>query len=91
MTGAANDNTASDIYFGACPGCGRSDGYLNDGPDHWFICVEHRLKWRVGMNLFSDWRDETQVEKASARWLLRTFSELSLQDAMLFATTLGRR
>ena len=45
-------------YFGGCPCCGNADGYLNDGPDHWFICHRHKTKWRAGSNLFSGWRDE---------------------------------
>ncbi len=46
--------------FGGCPGCGNTDGYLNDGPDHWFVCHRHKTKWRAGSNLFSGWRDENE-------------------------------
>ena len=92
MNEAANDNTAhGGLYFGACPSCGRTDGYLNDGSDHWFVCVEHRIKWQLGTNLFSGWREVTEVEKDRARWILRTFSEMSLEDAMMVAATLGWR
>ena len=45
--------------FGACPRCGRNDGYLNVGRSHWFVCHEHKLKWWVGANLFSSWKQET--------------------------------
>lgn len=45
-------------HFGGCPVCGKTDGYFNDGPDHWFVCIAHSAKWCVGSNLFSCWRGE---------------------------------
>ena len=50
-------------YFGVCPECGKTDGYINVGRDHWFYCKEHKLRWNVGSNLFSDWKDETADEQ----------------------------
>ena len=52
----------ADDYFGVCPECGKSDGYINAGRSHWFICKEHKIKWLVGCNLFSDWRHQTEGE-----------------------------
>lgn len=52
-----------DDHFGLCPTCHRTDGYLNVGRDHWFICVEHQVTWRAGANIFSDWRGETQAQQ----------------------------
>ena len=49
-------------YFGGCPVCGKNDGYLNSGRDHWFICDKHLMKWHIGSNLFSSWRDMTDEE-----------------------------
>ncbi len=46
--------------FGGCPGCGNTDGYLNVGPDHWFVCHRHKTRWRAGSNLFSGWRGENE-------------------------------
>lgn len=46
-------------YFGDCPKCGRTDGYLNIGCDHWFVCDRHKTKWYIGSNLFSCWKEET--------------------------------
>lgn len=46
--------------FGGCPTCGGNDGYLNVGPDHWCVCAAHKMKWPIGSNLFSDWRDESE-------------------------------
>lgn len=34
--------------------------YLNCGPDHWCFCYEHRFRWRIGSNLFSNWRYENE-------------------------------
>ncbi len=39
-----------------------SDGYINLGRNHWFICDEHRTKWSIGSNLFSSWREETEED-----------------------------
>ncbi len=47
-------------YFGGCPCCGNSDNYLNDGPEHSFMCHRHKTKWHAGSNLFSGWRDENE-------------------------------
>lgn len=44
--------------FGGCPECGRSDGYLNVGSAHWFFCEAHKIKWCIGENIFSSWRNE---------------------------------
>ncbi|MEE9250362.1 MAG: hypothetical protein V3U93_04470 [Alphaproteobacteria bacterium] len=54
------DATVTTSPFGGCPYCGNADGYLNDGPDHWFFCRRHKMKWRVGSNFFSGWRDENE-------------------------------
>ena len=48
----------TDETFGGCPHCGRNNGYLNVGRDHWFICDRHKTKWLAGSNLFTGWRDE---------------------------------
>jgi len=45
-------------YWGDCPKCGSSDGYLNIGRDHWFRCDEHKVAWCVGSNPFSSWQEE---------------------------------
>jgi hypothetical protein len=52
-----------DDYFGGCPRCGGSDGYVNIGKGHWFFCATHKTKWCVGWNLFSSWTDETEEEQ----------------------------
>jgi hypothetical protein len=52
----------TDHYFGGCPRCGDSEGYVNVGGNHWFRCDRHKTKWCAGYNLFSGWRDETEEE-----------------------------
>ncbi len=44
----------TDEYFGGCPHCGKTDGYitLNDD-EHWFVCERHSARWYVGSGLFS--------------------------------------
>lgn len=51
----------TDAYFGGCPVCGKTDGYMNIGREHWFVCDEHMTKWHIGSNLFSCWRDEAEA------------------------------
>ncbi|NQU25802.1 MAG: hypothetical protein HQ567_31325 [Candidatus Nealsonbacteria bacterium] len=48
------------MYFGACPICKKTDGCLNIGREHWFVCHEHKKRWCAGANLFSGWRDEDE-------------------------------
>jgi hypothetical protein len=57
------DVTMIENYFGVCPKCCQTDGYLNIGESHWFFCREHKLKWCVGWNLFSSWQHETEEEQ----------------------------
>src|SRR5690348_17591745 len=50
-------------YFGGCPYCHKTDGYINVGREHWFVCDQHQTKWRIGENLFSSWREETLAQQ----------------------------
>ena len=52
-------------YFGLCPTCKKTDGYVNVGRSHWFICEEHRVRWCIGANVFSSWHYETESEQRS--------------------------
>jgi hypothetical protein len=61
---------ATDEYFGGCPVCGQVTGWANIGKAHWLFCEPHRLKWWIGTNLFSSWRQETEdVWRANAEML----------------------
>jgi hypothetical protein len=61
-------------YFGVCPQCRRHDGFANVGRSHWSFCREHRVKWWVGDNLFSSWRDQTEEEQR------RIYDEIGLGE-----------
>jgi hypothetical protein len=50
-------------YFGGCPECYASDGYINIGREHVFYCADHKTAWSAGFNLFSSWRNETEDEQ----------------------------
>jgi hypothetical protein len=47
-------------HFGACPSCGQCDLSLNIGRNHWHACTVHKVRWCIGSNLFSSWREETE-------------------------------
>jgi hypothetical protein len=66
----------TDEYFGGCPTCGKSDGYLNAGRSHWFACAAHKVRWCVGANLFGDWRDETEEEQRRKFRPIEDFAEV---------------
>lgn len=51
-----------DPYFGVCPDCWHTDGYLNVGRHHVFVCHEHRTCWYAGSNLFSSWREQDPAD-----------------------------
>jgi hypothetical protein len=57
--GYFTDHRDVDDYFGLCPFCLHTDGYINIGREHWFFCKEHKAKWCAGSNLCS-WRDDTE-------------------------------
>ncbi len=59
----AADQAFLDDYFGVCPHCEKTDGYVNAGSTHVFYCDEHKVSWIAGANLFSGWRDETEEEQ----------------------------
>ncbi len=62
--------TQSDHYFGGCPECGGTDGYMNVERVHFFVCDKHKTKWRIGENLFSSWHEETEADwQANAKRL----------------------
>ena len=63
----------TDEYFGGCPECGDSSGYLNVGRDHWAVCDEHRTAWNFGANLFSSWHEETENDWRRNEAKLKTY------------------
>lgn len=73
--GAAEVTT--DEYFGGCPKCGKSSGYLNVHKSHYGTCEEHKAYWPIGSGLFSSWLDETESDWQRNRELLSTYEEVT--------------
>ncbi len=73
MSNVVSLHVETDEYFGGCPKCGKTSGFINDGREHWFTCDTHQTKWHVGSNLFSGWRDETEEERFRNRDLLSQY------------------
>ena len=59
-------------YEGNCPQCGLTSRIINVRRTHWGYCAEHRLKWFIGENLYSNWRDETEADWRRNSLLLAT-------------------
>ncbi len=70
----------TDEYFGGCPECGKCDGFLNLGRDHWAICSEHRTRWCFGSNLLSSWRNETEEDWQRNREKLADYQKVEPLD-----------
>ena len=68
-------------YFGGCPKCGRHDGYLNVGSEHWFYCERHRTKRCVGSNLFSSWREQDEASFLRNARELSAYSEVKALES----------
>ena len=64
------------LRCGACPDCGKTDGYFNVGKEHWFICRDHKTKWLGGYNLFDNWKDQTVAQTESINELLEDYREV---------------
>jgi hypothetical protein len=62
-----------DNYFGGCPECGNTGGFLNVGRDHWYVCHEHKFRWSPGSNLLDSWRHEDESIWAKNREILREY------------------
>ena len=73
---AAQDEIEEVPYFGGCPQCGRTDGLMNVGCDHWFTCSEHRTRWYIGSNLFGGWKDESEEDWEWNRQKLGNYTEV---------------
>lgn len=78
-----------DLEFGGCPHCGRADGYLNVGRNHWFYCERHKTTWWYGSNIFSSWCDETEGEWLRNQYRLADYRVVeprhNEQEAKLYA------
>jgi hypothetical protein len=79
-----NLDVPSDTRFGACPECvaeappgmKHETHIVNVGRNHWRYCQRHKVKWRIGANLFSSWKEETEEEWQRNAEMLASFDEL---------------
>ena len=54
-------------YFGVCPICAKTDGYVNVRREHWLVCRDHHLRWRASTNLASNGSSDCP-SKRDANW-----------------------
>lgn len=69
-------NRYQESNYGNCPVCGYTDGYVNISCNHWFVCHQHKTKWFVGSNLFSDWQTEREVDWLGNAVLLEQYRDV---------------
>ena len=62
--------------FGGCPYCGGYDIYLDIGRDHWMVCRTHQVRWHIGSNLFSAWREQTEEQRLRNTYELAGYREV---------------
>jgi len=67
----------SDYHFGVCSVCGKSDGHLNIERAHHYVCYNHKKRWHIGSNLFSDWRHETEEIWQKNHEKIKDYNEIS--------------
>ena len=59
-----NDIVSNNItLFAGCPHCGNTDGYINIGEGHWFVCHLHKTQWYIGCDIFPDWKEQTEEQQ----------------------------
>jgi hypothetical protein len=45
-----------------CPKCGCCSNIANVGRVHWGLCKSCGIRWCIGENLFSGWREESEAD-----------------------------
>ncbi len=46
----SSSKMAEPSYFGNCPECHSTDGYVDTWDGHWFVCEQHQVRWRIAKN-----------------------------------------
>ncbi|HIF50891.1 MAG TPA: hypothetical protein EYQ42_05105 [Thiotrichaceae bacterium] len=64
------------MLCGVCPKCGKSDGFVNLGKEHWFICRDHKTKWFAGVNMFEGWENQTVAQAQSIESMLNSYKDV---------------
>lgn len=68
-----------DNYFGHCPIPEHENYYLNIGRGHWMVCDECKIKWFIGANLFSSWREENKGTWRANAKRIKDYQEIDTQ------------
>ena len=65
--------------YGGCPHCRKHDGYTNIGKEYWFVCLKHKVKWRLAdQNCLrvDNYLDETQEDWDRNREIIEDYQEV---------------
>lgn len=67
-------------YYGGCPKCGHTDGYISSGRGwhgwSWFVCDKHNVKWESAYGPWGSSKRLTDGEIELGRALLTTYREV---------------
>lgn len=75
---AARVDDPIDAWY-RCPCCNDAKShYRNIGRDHWFFCEPCGVRWLIGSNLFSSWRDESEMDWDRNAMFLAQFKAVTL-------------
>ena len=61
-----------------CVRCGAQCACRNIGREHWGFCDTCRIKWCIGENLFSGWREQSDKVFEENRDFLKNFEDLTV-------------
>jgi hypothetical protein len=89
-TATCNANNPDNVaYFGVCPMCHQTDGYICVGDDESdkeigrvavLLCRVHKTCWSAGYKTFSSWRGETVEQQKALQAELGFWSNYSLVE-----------
>ena len=64
------------MRFGVCPKCGKSDGVVNLGKEHWFFCRVHKTKWFSGVNQFKGCENQTVAQAGGIEIMMNSYQDV---------------
>jgi hypothetical protein len=62
--------------YGRCPVCGSAGDMLNHGKNHWMVCHDHKVKWRIGSGFFSIFQRDRPAKWDQAGAILAEYREV---------------
>jgi hypothetical protein len=91
-TAPCNANNPDNVaYFGVCPMCHQTDGYICVGDDESdkeigrvavLLCRVHKTCWSAGYKTFSSWRNETVEEQKALQSALGFWTDYDKAEPM---------